>query len=407
MASKPNHAWRSRLYAALLALVLPLSTIAAWGVATVTDTSRWVATLHPLASNATVTQYIATQGAETLIKDFHVEQRINQALPKQASFLASTITTELQRTIATALNDAINTQAFGTIWDKENQITHSTAVLILQGRANSELSTARSVVLNVTPTILSAIKNLDAQGITFFDPLKKTIKNDKRLILKLLNLHELQQAQYWFHLATTLQWILPIITLLLALAVIVSARPRRNGFRRLAVTVMLSCAVTYALLRIGIVLAAPLAPTPPDVTTAILNAITSFLAHELLLLMALGALGLALHWISGHSTRAIHLREQLDRYLKTAGRAALARSREVMATDWRGWTAENRSRVLNYLAIVDVGVVLMVVALLIWVVQSVSALLFIATIAILWFWLSRRARRRLSASVEPDATAPK
>jgi hypothetical protein len=404
--STPNNRW-SRVFAVVFAIVLPLSTIAAWAVSTVTNTDRWVATLHPLASEPVVTQYIAEEGARTLVHDLHVEKRIRQALPSGAAFLATTITTELQSTIATALSSALATHAFQTVWDRENRFTHQLAVDVLEGHDSTSISRARDVVLNITPAIDKAINHLDAQGITFLDPLKKRLHSDRVLVLHLLGQRELQRAQYYFHLATTLEWALPFLTLLLALLVVFTAVPRRVGLRRLSLSVLVSSAVAYCLLRIGIALAAPLAPSPPAVNKAILQAVTSFLAGELLALAVAGGLGLLVHWFTGPSERAISSRAYLAHAARAVGGSVLTRSKELVRTNWQGWSTENQHRLLEGLRVVDVLAGALVVALLLWAVSSVTWLVVVLALGALWYWISRRAHHRLSGEDGHDSTGPR
>ncbi len=398
MASGTERSAWSRVVATLLALVLPLSTISFWAVYTVTNTDRWVATLQPLATNPTITNYIAEEGAATIVTELHVESRIKNSLPPAAGFLATTITTELQSTITKALSSALQSSTFQSLWEKENRYTHSTAVAILSGDENGNISTARKIILNVTPAITSAIDQLDKQGITFLDPLKKRLKVDQVLALKLIDDKELQKAQTYFHIATTLKWILPLLSVLLGALVVLLARPRRRGFRRLSLVVMFASAVSYGLLRIGITLATPLAPTPPDVTKAILNAITHYLGREFLLLTALGACGLLIVWVTGPSRGATSLRRHVAGASRAVWRGIAKGSQQIAHTDWKGWSAANRANLSTGLRVADVVVaVFAVISLLFWV-SSFWGLVAIVAIVAAYYW----AAQRIHAVVDTD-----
>jgi hypothetical protein len=137
--------------------------------------------------------------------------------------------------------------------------------------------------LNLTPALISAIDALDAKGITVLDPIKRKLNVDHFVAVDLLSAKELQQAQTYFHLARLLNWLLPFLTLALAAGVVLLAEDRRRGSRRLAMVCVGAGAVSYGLLKVGIALAAPLAPTPTDVTTAVLTTVTSFLSRSCLL----------------------------------------------------------------------------------------------------------------------------
>ncbi len=395
MAGKAQRALWSRIAAGLLAIILPLSTISFWAVYTVTNTDRWVATLQPLATNPTITNYIAEEGASTIVTQLNVENRIAKVLPGPASFLATTITTQFQNTIARALGSALQSSAFQKLWEKENRFTHSTAVAILSGDENQNISKARKIVINVTPAITSAIDKLDAQGITFLDPLKKKLNVDRVLALNLLNEKELQQAQRYFHLATTLEWLLPFLSLLLAALVVVLAKPRRQGFRRVSLVVLFSSAVAYGLLRIGIALATPLSPTPADVTKAILNAVTHYLGRELLILTTLGALGLIACWFTGPTKGAVATRHQIAGAIR-AVRSGISRgSQQITHKDWKGWSQSNGNQLASILRVSDVVVAVAVVFIVLFWIGSFWGLVILVLLTGGYYWLSHQVHATL------------
>ena len=412
MSTSATRTLLSRMFAVLFAIVLPLATVASWGVTTVTNTNRWVATLHPLSVDPTVTNYLAKRGAATVIQDLHVQEKIRHLLPAGAAFLAGTLTQQLEGTLATALARAIRSHTFQSLWDRENRLTHDVAVAILQGRANSSIATARNVVLNISPTIIEAINQFDEHGNHFFDPLKSSLRHDRKFILRLLSARELHSAQNYFRLATTLDWLLPIGTLILAFATVMTARPRRSGLRRLAVSVIVSSSLAYCLLRIAIELATPLAPTPAPVTKAILLAVTSFLAAQLIALIVIGFAGLAVNWIAGESDTARHARSSTRAALTGVLAVLTSRSRQLARTDWQKLSASGHSRAVRTVHLVDLVASCAAVALLVWWVRSISSLLIFAIGALVAAWISRSVQRRLKVvarasvndSPEIDAT---
>jgi hypothetical protein len=393
------------------ALVLPLTTVAAWGVTTVTNTDRWVSALHPLSSDPTITTYVAQQGAATVIRELHVQERIKKLLPSDTAFLSGTLTTQLENGLASALASALRTRTFQTLWDKENRLTHQVAVAVLQGRTNSTLAAARSVVLDMSPTIIRAIDRFDRSGNHFFDPLKRALKHDHKFLLRILSPKEVQRAQYYFRLVTTLDWLLPLVSLVMAVSVVMTSRPRRTGVRRLAISVVVSSAFAYCLLRIGIDLAAPLAPTPPLVAHAILSAVTSFLATELIWLMFAGLLGLALYWFSGETPGAKSARTYTSALFASATRTVMTESRQLARTDWHRWSSEHRARVRRALHLIDFAGMIVGLSLLLWWVNSLRSLAIFLVLALVWIWLSRRLHQRIressvatSSADEPGAT---
>ena len=413
METTTTRAAISRFVAVIFAIVLPLATLATWGITTVTNTNRWVSTLHPLASNPVLTDYLAHEGAAIAIRELNVQNRLNKLLPEGTGFLSATLTTQLENALATAFNSALRTETFQSLWDRENRLTHQVAVAILQGRANSSIATAHSVVLNLSPTIISAITRVDRTGNHFFDPLKRALKNSRKFLLTILSPREIQRAQYYFRLATTLNWLLPLATLALAIAVVVTSRPRRYGLRRLACAVVASSAMSYCLLRIAINLAAPLAPTPVLVNEAILHTLTQLLGAELLGLLLAGAVSLALYWFSGDTASAQQARGRVQAFARTTVQLVSSRSRQISTTSGAEWFEQNRTQLERWLA--RTNVLLAFVALVVvttWI-NSFMLLGVVAALSVIWTVVSRRLRQRLRSLEVPtpsdegalDATA--
>ena len=415
MGATGTRAVWSRIVAVIFAILLPLSTISAWAITTLNDTPRWVATLHPLATNSTITNYLGQQGAQAIVDQFNVESRIEKALPASAAFLAGTITAEVQKTINKALDDALASTTFSTYWDRINAITHRLAISIISGKQNKTINSAHDIVLNMGPQVITAIDQLSSHGITFLAPLKKQIASNRIMVLHLLNTKELEKIQGYYQIAITLRWVLLLSTLVLAVLVVVLARPIRVGVRRLGIALTASASLTYCLLRIGIRLAAPLAPTPVDVSTAILQTITSFLANELIVLTVAGVEILILTWLIGPSDRAVATRRWFADNSRGVTSAIARRSHDVSRSDVNEWTLAHRTQLQRFLGVANVLVIALVLLSLFAWVSSFVGVLVVAIVVAGWFWLHRRLANYLvsdrlnlrevgTSSSEPDVS---
>jgi hypothetical protein len=412
--TSPGRAIASRIAAIAFAVVLPLATVATWGVGTVANSDRWVATLHPLASDRTLTTYVANEGAARVISQLHVQDRIQKLLPPGAAFLSGTLTSQLQLTLASAIGRALRSGSFQSLWDRENRLTHDVAVAVLEGRANSTIAVTHSVVLNLSPAILEGLRQFDLHGNHFFDPLRHALLHERSFVLRILDSTELQRAQGYFHLAITLRWLLDVSALLLAIASIFAARPLHRGLRRLALSTIISAAVTYSALRIGIHLAVPFAPTPIRVTDVILNAVTSFLRRDLVALIILGFAALILSYLLANSGDVRRLRLASAATINRIFRWTLGLNKSASPLRSSATSELSRERASRLLHLGDLGAVLIAVALLVWWVHSVLALVEVTIVASAWFTQSHRLHRRVtnltsnptSEAIENDATTP-
>lgn len=301
----------SWVFAVLFAILLPLALVSSWALNTVSNTSQWVETLHPLASDQVVTTYLANEGAKTVVQDLKVASRTSAVLPKGLEFLAPKLTGALQQSLVLALGAELKTKAFQRLWDSENRLTHETALRILDGRAVDPLSHVRSLEINITPFVLSAIGQLDASGVMNLNSLKQQWKRNPALSIQMLDAHELFQVKKYYNLALSLDWLFPVLCIFCAVGVVANSRPYQHGLQRLGMFTIGSSLVAYGLLAIGIATASNDAPTPPKVTAAILNTLTSALAAQYLWASFFGGILLVIAWLTGPSSFARATRSKL------------------------------------------------------------------------------------------------
>lgn len=402
VSSRESQRVTSRLAAALFALLLSFTMVSSWSWLTVSHTDRWVATLHPLAGNRIVTAYLAHEGATTIVRDLEVEHRIVATLPQSVAILAPTLTSVLQQAIESALVTALRSRAFQHLWDTENRLTHKAALALLDGSEMPQASGGRSVVLDITPIVRTALQHLDANGVTFLDPLTQQFTAQRTLSLQILDVRELHQAQRYYHLATSLSWLFPLLSVLCGVSIIVTAHPRRHGLRRLGLVAVGAGLVSYALLSIGIAAASTLAPTPPTVTSAILSTITSALSTGFLWVSLGGALLVGLAWLSGPTSLARAARRCLSSSKESITPARRERTSDIEATDCHQWTTTHRRDLVRGLQVANV-VVAVTSALLLWrSVATLPQLVILAAIDTGWYWIGARARRRLARDSPND-----
>lgn len=394
----------SRVLAVLFAVLLPFAIVSSWAVVTVSNSERWVATLHPLASNHVVDEYLASQGAAVIVRDLKVEHRIVAVLPTAAGILAPTLTTALQQTLTAALATGLESPTFQRIWDEENRITHQAAVAILDGRATSQLSREGSVVLDVTPIIRTVLNKLDANSVTLFQPWVSQLTRPRTLTLTILDIREIRQIQRYYHLATSLWWLFPVLSSLSGLGAVVTSRSRRNGLRRLALAAMVSGLLAYALLSIGIATASTMAPTPPAITSAILNTFTSQLAAKFLWASLAGAFLAGILWFSGSAASARATRRNFRLAQRWIWRARGQNTSEFVTADWHQWLEAHRRQLARDVRIANI-VVAAGSSLLLWrSVTTLTQLVLLLVIVASWFWMTSRLRRILM-SVGLDNTS--
>jgi hypothetical protein len=397
MAATKHRVLWSRILAVIFAILLPLTAVSAWAITTVTNTNRWVSTLHPLATNPTITNYLAQQGSIAIVQKFDVEQRVKDALPPSASFVAGPVTTQIQSYIEEALAKALHSQEFSKFWDRINRLSHGVAMNVLTGKTSSKIDKANQYIIDVTPALTKAIDALDARGITFLNPLKEQISQNRIASLQLFSQKELAKVQKYYNLAVTLRWVLILVTLLLAAGVIATARPLREGVRRLFIALAISAGLAYSLIKIAVAIVAPRAETPSDVTKAILNTVTAYLSDELLVLTLIGIGGVVVVWFTGSGEKAVAARMWISKSAKTLSNAVTQKSHQVRDGELTDWTRRHESQLRKSLVVANVVVIVLVaVALFAWI-SSFLGLVILVLLALGWYLLYQRLASYLEA----------
>ena len=77
------------------ALGVTLSVVGLWAGNTTLNTDRWVATVTPLDQDPAVRAAVSTYTTQQIFSTLNVEQRVKEALPPRAAFLASPLTDEV------------------------------------------------------------------------------------------------------------------------------------------------------------------------------------------------------------------------------------------------------------------------------------------------------------------------
>lgn len=145
----------------VFALILPLTTIVAWAHNTVLNTNGWVRTVGPIGSDPAVTAVVSRQVTDQLFTAVDAQDKIAGALPPNASFLAAPITNGVKGYVQTAVDNALGSQQFQTLWVEANRFAHEQLVSVLRGNTKALSTTNGQVVLNLVPLLNQALQQIE------------------------------------------------------------------------------------------------------------------------------------------------------------------------------------------------------------------------------------------------------
>jgi hypothetical protein len=322
----------------IAAILVPLSVVTVWAVNTITNTDRYVETVAPLAREKVVTNYVALKATDKMFANLQVQQKVSNALPPKADFLAAPITRQVHSFVFEQMERILASTWFQRLWDRANRNGHAQVVAFLKGEKNPKVEKAREAVVDVSPVVEKAITKLDQKGVTIFNPLKqRLVANHGHLVeVPLATKQQVSKIRGIFNLATKLGYALPFVALLFILAAVLVAVDRRKALLRCAVGASIGVVVLLTGLRLGrsYMIDHTQKKVDPAVTGTVFDTFLRYLEHGLRVVLLISLLLALLMWFIGPSSWARGLR---------GGIAAAARwvKRQFQAVN----TPENRNKV--------------------------------------------------------------
>ncbi len=303
-------AWILIVLACLMAI---LSPIAVWAKTTFLDTENFVETVSPLVTDETVAQPLSTEIANRLFIGLDIEGRIKEALeevlPEKLTFIAGPISNGLQTLTQKLTYEVLTSSQFQTVLDKILQVTHSTAVGIIEGDRAISIESGGDVTLDVGELVANVKDRLVDAGLTFLEkvPIPEI---DKSVVL--FNSSQLGMAKQGVDLLNTLGWFLPPFALILFAAAVLISKDRRRFLMIASAALALAMALTLMVLDLakGELLGQVKNPANLEAVTFIWNSVTTNLIKADVGLLVLGIVGAVGFAISGPYRWAVWLRDK-------------------------------------------------------------------------------------------------
>ncbi|MFB6893254.1 hypothetical protein ACFCX4_28515 [Kitasatospora sp. NPDC056327] len=239
--------------ASLLSL---LAVIAVWAHDEITDTNRFVATMAPLAENPDVQNALANRITDAATEQIDVKAVVNdlsqaaaeQGVPPRLAQLLGGLTGPLEGALTNLVHGAaervVTSDAFATLWEEAVRAGHATMVKALTGEGGGAVVLKNDeVVIDIGPMVERVKTSLVDAG---FAPAAKIPQVHTDFVV--FSSPDLAKIKGGFRLLEILGWWLPVITVLVAAAAVLTAFNRRRALVGAAVGIAL------AMLLLGIAL---------------------------------------------------------------------------------------------------------------------------------------------------------
>lgn len=156
------------ILAALAALSLVATVVGLWAAATVLNTDRWVSAVAPLPSDPQVSTAVAQYATQQVFDVVDVDQRVRQALPDRAAFVAGPITGQVRGSVTNVVTDVLRSDRFQPIWQEVNRRVHQRALAVLEGRSDVATVQGDQIRIDLLPVINQLLRELSARLPTLF-----------------------------------------------------------------------------------------------------------------------------------------------------------------------------------------------------------------------------------------------
>ncbi|ROQ77840.1 hypothetical protein EDD95_4398 [Streptomyces sp. CEV 2-1] len=312
VARSPRHRGRSFLAALLITvgcLLTPLSVVAAWAADEVGDTSRYVDTVGPLASDADVQDAVAGRVTDALMTRIDLSTLLADVAPAERPRLEKALGRlgdSLEAAVRSFVHDKASAVAasdeFKKIWTEANRRAHSAVVKALTGKGGGALTlTNDAVTLDLGPVVERVEQRLVDAGMTVAGRIPE-IHTD----ITLVRSDDIGKVKTYMRVLQFLGNWLPVIALVLIAAGVLLAVRRRRAL----VAGCLGAAVAAGVLGIGLrtFRGFYLDALPADVSQgaagAVYDALTHFLQTTVRMVVALGVVIALAAWLTGPGRRA-------------------------------------------------------------------------------------------------------
>jgi hypothetical protein len=156
------------LLVVVAALGLTASVIGVWAGRTTLNTDRWVETVTPLDQDPAIRAAVSTYVTSQVFTTLNVDQRVKEALPPRASFLASPLSGQVEGFVKSSVNKVLASEQFARLWPEMNRVAHTQVMAILNNDSTVVRSSGDTVTLNLLPIVNNVLTGLEQQAPTLF-----------------------------------------------------------------------------------------------------------------------------------------------------------------------------------------------------------------------------------------------
>jgi hypothetical protein len=225
----------------ILGLILfPFAVVSIWLRSTILNTDTYVKTVAPLSKNEAVSQALADYISTQLFQKVNIEDRVEEALPQEAGFLAAPIADEVESFTEETINRFISSDQFNQLWIEVNKKAHQEIVKLLTGQGEAVVVEEGTVTLDLENVFNQVKARLNERGINIFDNVTLSEENQQLVLFQSERLANVQSA---IDSLNRLAVILPLFSLIAFVVSIWLSPERLRTAYRLGIGLIIVAAV--------------------------------------------------------------------------------------------------------------------------------------------------------------------
>ncbi len=299
----------------ILAGVLAVFAIfSIWANRQALNTDNWVHTSDRLLRNEAVEQRLSAYISAQLLANVDVKAELEKQLPTQLAPLAGPVAVGLDQVAPTIAERALSSSAVQGLWSNANRAAHETLLKLLDGGGDAISTEGGKVTLD-----LNALLKKVAAQLGVGEGLAEKVPQDAGQ-LTILRSDQISTAQKGAKLIRTLPVVLTVLVLLLLVAAIWVAGPRRRqALRAAGLAFAIAGALVLTLRTVaGHALVNSLVANEANkpAVEAVWSIATSLLVTVATSALAFGILVFLAAWLAGPTQLATGLRRAAAPYLR-------------------------------------------------------------------------------------------
>ena len=295
-----------------------LAPIAVWARRSFLNTDNFARIVSPLVANETVAGSLSDEVASRLFVHLEMQKRVKaalqEALPDRLDFMTGPIAGSLQALTQRITYEVITDPRFQTAWERILKLAHSAAVGIIRGDRSLSIGSNGDLVLDAGELMGNVRGRLVEAGLGFLEKVPMSSNAGEVVLFTSTQLGEVKAG---LEILDTLNWMLPLLLLVLLAAAVFISTDRRKTLMWLFVGAAAAMVLSLMLLDLaeGELLGEVRNPKNVEAARVIWEGVTGNLVRANVAVLIVGLAGALAFALAGPYTWADRARQKMKQLL--------------------------------------------------------------------------------------------